>query len=114
MYNILKVVIFIFLIMSCVLSSTTRFSWFNFYNYTHLITSTDFFLIFYFFFINYIFVLITLIVILGLFSIFFIFYFFYLKSNVNSNSSKKKEITFIRKQSIIKQSNFNIFLRFFK
>ena len=89
-------------------------SWTNFYNSVCSVVSSDFFLIYYFFYVQYPILLGFIVVLLGLFSIFFIFFYFNLKSLVALISDHKRSLYFLRKQNMLRQSNFKVFVRSFK
>lgn len=78
----------------------------NYYQSLYHTVSSDFFIIYYLLFDVIPIVTILLTLIIGLFSLFFIILYFNLKLIKQNNSVKLKQIFFLRKQVLIKQTNY--------
>ena len=77
----------------------------NFYSYYN-INLNDFYYIYNYYFEKQIFVTILIIFIITLYSIFFILLYFTIKKKQNIEHSKIKQIFILRKQNILRQSNY--------
>lgn len=78
----------------------------SFYKSINYIVSTDFFILFYILFINSKFFVIFITLILTFFSLFFILLYFYLKEVKNCTKIYTNNLYFLRKQSLLKQTNY--------
>ena len=85
-------------------SSTITYT--NYYQSLNHVVSSDFFVIYYLLFDKLPILTIFLTLIISLFSLFFILVYFNLKFVKNLSSSKLKQKFFLRKQNLIKQTNF--------
>jgi len=92
---------------SKVLSYTSFYSFYNIY-------FNDFYYFFNFFFEKQILATFLIIFIITFYSIFFILLYFNLKKKQNIEQSNLKQIYILRKQNILKQSNYNSKIRIFK
>lgn len=90
------------------------FNWVDFYISTVSFLNGDFFTFYSFFFLKFPIILCLITITLGVFSVVFIFFFLNLKSALNTTVKSKKMIYFLRRQTLLKQANFNSFLRSFK
>lgn len=84
----------------------------NFYYYTSIysgvnhIVNSDFFILYYFLFELLPTVVIYLTIVISFFSLFFIILYYNLKLVKNTNSATTKQIYFLRKQNLFKQTNY--------
>lgn len=85
----------------------------SYYEATFLITTADYFLMYYFF-ILYLDIIINVALILGLFSIYFILIYYSLKELQATAVKNKKSIYFLRKQNLFHQSLYQTYLRWFQ
>lgn len=85
-------------------------SFYSFYN----ITLNDFYYIYNFYFEKQILLTIIVLFIITLYSIFFILLYFNLKKKQNIEQSKISQINLLRKQNILHQSNYSVFIRNFQ
>lgn len=85
-------------------------SFYSFYN----ITLNDFYYIYNFYFEKQILLTIIVLFIITLYSIFFILLYFNLKKKQNIEQSKISQINLLRKQNILRQSNYSVFIRNFQ
>ena len=85
----------------------------SYYNSIYLITTADYFFLYYFL-ITYLDIVIYTALILGLFSIYFILLFYQLKQLLNNSKTKNKSIYFLRKQNLLHQALYQNYLRWFQ
>lgn len=79
----------------------------NFYSSVSHVVSSDFFILYYFLFDKLPTLVILMTLIISFFSLFFIIIYFNLKYTKNSKKTQVKNLFFLRKQVLIKQTNFN-------
>lgn len=85
-------------------------NYYNFYN----ITLNDFYYIYNCYFEKQIILTILTVFLLTFYSLFFIFLFYSLKQKSNLDKYKKKQVSLLRKQNLIHQTNYNAKIRVFK
>lgn len=85
----------------------------NFYSYYN-VTLNDFYYIYNFHFEKQIFTTLLIMLIITFYSIFFIFLYFSIKKKQNIEQNKLKQITLLRKQNLIHQSNYFTHIRTFQ
>lgn len=85
----------------------------NFYSYYN-ITLNDFYYIYNYYFEKQILLTILIMFIITLYSIFFIILYFNIKKKQNIEQTKLKQITILRKQNILHQSNYSTHIRTFQ
>lgn len=79
----------------------------NFYSSVSHVVSSDFFILYYLLFDKLPTLVILMTLIISFFSLFFIIIYFNLKYTKNSKKTQVKNLFFLRKQVLIKQTNFN-------
>jgi hypothetical protein len=85
----------------------------SFYSYYN-IDLNDFYYIYNFYFEKQILLTIIIVLIISLYSIFFILLYFNIKKKQNIEQTKVKQISLLRKQNILHQSNYNTTIRNFQ
>jgi hypothetical protein len=79
----------------------------NFYSSVAHVVSSDFFILYYLLFDKLPTLVILMTLVISFFSLFFIIIYFNLKYTKNSKKTQIKNLFFLRKQILIKQTNFN-------
>lgn len=79
----------------------------NFYNAINHIVASDFFILYYFLFDKLPVLVILMTLVISFFSLFFIIVYYNLKFTKNSKAKEVKNLYFLRKQILVKQTNFN-------
>lgn len=79
----------------------------NFYNAVNHIVTTDFFILYYFLFDKLPILVILMTLVISFFSLFFIVVYYNLKATKVVGVQASKNLYFLRKQILIKQTNFN-------
>jgi hypothetical protein len=108
--------ILIFILLICLNYSyydVTLLNFHNFYSYYN-ISLNDFYYIYNFYFEKQIFLTIFIMFIITLYSIFFIILYFNIKKKQNIEQTKLKQISILRKQNILHQSNYFTNIRTFQ
>ena len=102
-----KKIIIVLVLIPVFSDLTPNLYYVNFYqSLTHVVTS-DFFIIYYLLFDKLPLLTIFITLIISLFSLFFILIYFTLKSVKNEERYKVKQLYFLRKQNLQKQTNFS-------
>jgi hypothetical protein len=86
----------------------------SYYSALNHVISSDFFILYYLLFDKQPILVILLTLIIGLFSLFFILLYFNLKSVKHTSQKQLKSLYFLRKQQLIKQTNFKVKLYTFQ
>lgn len=110
----LKPLIFITFLFVFSLDKNFFFYFLSYYRQIHHIVSSDFFILYYILFINVSIIVILITLILSLFSLFFILLYFNLKAVKNTFSKERQILHFLRKQNLIKQTNFKVIVNSFQ
>ena len=113
-YFSLKPLIFLIFIFFFSLDKNFFFFYSSYYKQIQHIVSSDFFILYYVLFINLSIIVVIITLILSLFSLFFILLYFNLKALKNTFSKEKEVLHFLRKQNLIKQTNFKVIINSFQ
>lgn len=105
-FNIKFLVLIMIIFNILITSNISTFNFFNFYSSVCFVISSDFFIIYYMLFEVMPLLTIIFTLIISIFSLFFIALYFNLKLIKILQKKKIKNIFFLRKQSILKQTNF--------
>lgn len=107
----------LFLILLCFLNysffNANLIKYVNFYEFYN-ITLNDFYYIYNYYFEKQVIVTILIMFIITIYSVVFILFYFNIKKKSNLENSKYKQITLLRKQNLLHQSNYSTQTRTFQ
>ncbi len=99
---------FLFLLLFLLNYETTHVFYFytNYYQSINHIVSSDFYILYYFLFEKFPFIVVLMTLIISFFSLFFIIIYYSMKVVKLGSEKTKKTISFLRKQNLVKQTDF--------